>query len=151
MNKVELVHKIIQGKLSPEEEVTLFNTTSSLQRQQKEWDLAKKIDFEDSINERKSLENIKYRIWGRKHVFPSHFKVYFVAASILSCIFMGSTLWFYGKSKMVPEKIYVSSSGRQNIERIMLADGTNVLLGPESKLIYPTEFNDYERKVELVG
>lgn len=151
MNKEELLHKIIQGEITPEEEVNLFNTPSSLQRQQKEWNLAGKTDFEDTIDETKSFENIKHHIWGREQILPFRFKVYVAAASILVCTFLGSTLWFYGKSQMTPEKVYVLTNGHQGIEQIMLADGTNVLLGPESKLIYPKVFNDDERKVELVG
>ncbi|MCS2892645.1 FecR domain-containing protein [Parabacteroides faecis] len=47
--------------------------------------------------------------------------------------------------------MYIVSSGIQNMQSVSLPDGTEVQLGPGSKLTYPSEFSSGKREVSLDG
>lgn len=175
-NKNTLLDKILKGKLTDQEEANLLNSPSAVERQRKEWDHSSHLDYAESVDGAGQLKKIQSAIWREKSLFPSYkkfersltesilgadgwmrtyarIKTYAIAASIIACLFLGTTLWFYQKATTVPATatVYVVTNGRQQIETIHLSDGSSVVLGAGSKLTYPKEFTGKKRLVELQG
>jgi ferric-dicitrate binding protein FerR (iron transport regulator) len=76
--------------------------------------------------------------------------MYSIAASILLLISVGCFAWILSRNDAT-NTMYVATSGIQNMQSILLPDGSQVQLGPGSKLVYPLEFDGKMREVQLEG
>ncbi len=78
------------------------------------------------------------------------YKVYSAVASVLLLLAIGGAAFMaLDMKENVP--MYVVSSGIQNMQQVTLPDGTNVQLGPSSRLTYPSRFVGRTREVKLDG
>ena len=81
---------------------------------------------------------------------PSPFKhLMRVAASIIILFGIG-LLAQTTYTHLYPNKIFVCEVGETN-KSIILDDGSVITLNADSKLIYPREFDQNERRVKLIG
>lgn len=77
------------------------------------------------------------------------YKIIAIAASFLLLIATGSLVYF--NKQQSEQYMYIVSSGVCSIESISLPDGTEVKLGPNSRLTYPADFKGKTRDVNLIG
>lgn len=77
------------------------------------------------------------------------YKIIAIAASFLLLIATGSLVYF--NKQQSEQYMYIVSSGVCSIESVSLPDGTEVKLGPNSRLTYPSNFNGKTRDVNLIG
>lgn len=78
-----------------------------------------------------------------------YYKWYSIAVSVLLLVAFGGLTMLWNQKPSAP--VYVVTSGIQNLEKIKLPDGTEVCLGPGSRLEYPSEFLTESREVQLEG
>lgn len=76
--------------------------------------------------------------------------MYRIAASILILISFGYGLWMYDVLNQ-REPIITEIISGTGVQKLLLADGSIVWLKPNSKLVYPEEFQGEERLVTLEG
>lgn len=77
------------------------------------------------------------------------YKIVAIAASFLLLLGIGGMM--YLKNEQSEQYMYVVSSGVRCIETVLLPDGTEVRMGANSRLTYPSDFNGKTRDVKLVG
>lgn len=77
------------------------------------------------------------------------YKIVAIAASFLLLLGIGGMM--YLKKEQSEQYMYVVSSGVRCIETVLLPDGTEVRMGANSRLTYPSDFNGKTRDVKLVG
>ncbi len=151
-NVIDILRGLLNGNLSEDDSSALFNSRSFKVRQRKEWDDSVNLHYSDETDGYRLLKTVQSVLWGKSRIIPFSLKAYMVAASILSLVLLGSTIWFYKKSNYAePFQTYVMLSGKKDIESIRLSDGTKVSLGPGSRLEYPKEFTGKKRLVFLYG
>lgn len=152
MNKKETLHRIINDKLSFEEQQNLLNSSSTIDRMKGQWDKATEMPYADSIDGDKALKKITRTIWRKSEPkILRYYKVYSAAASVLLILMLGSVLWLYPKAMQQPDEMYVMLCGRQTVDSLTLPDGTRVQISSGSRLTYPKEFKGDFRRVQLLG
>lgn len=150
-NKKYILKKLMRDALA-EEERALLNDEQSVKHQMfGQWENAPdaaRSDQTDGIRIWVHIqEKIKDNYSVRRVLF---YKVYSAVASVLLLFaFWGMVYWSMGKGDQVP--IFIVSSGIQNMQSVSLPDGTEVQLGPGSKLTYPSVFKGKKREIELDG
>lgn len=146
-----ILRKLMQDRLNVEEESALNDTppVNGLMRHQ--WDEASDALPFDAPDEYQIWQKIQRRIHEntseRNVVF---YRIYSWVASVLLILGIGSTVYFLVSKKEQPP-MYVVSSGIRNIESVSLPDGTEVQMGPGSKLTFPAQFIGKNREVQLEG
>lgn len=77
------------------------------------------------------------------------YKFVAIAASFLLLLGIGSTIYFHKTQS--EQYMYIVSSGVRCIESVLLPDGTEVRMGPNSQMTYPSDFKGKTRDVRLTG
>lgn len=150
--KKTILKKLMQGRLNIQEESALNDIPQIDDLMRRQWDDMSKtyLPF-DAPDEYLLWEKIQRRIQenglGRNVVF---YRIYSWVASVLLILGIGSTAYFFLSEQEKPP-MYVVSSGIQNIESVSLPDGTEVQMGPGSKLTFPAWFIGKTREVQLEG
>lgn len=159
-NIKQLAFRYFSGEISHSDEVHLFNyikqdkTNKILFRQwEQEW-----IDTAaDNIsnNEWKSLER---RILAIEAVHEEDFVprkqrwIWPVAAAAAVLIIIGgAAMKYFLNAEKVEPHYFTTEAPKGQRSKLVLPDGTKVLLNAGSKLNYSSEFNNTNRKVELIG
>lgn len=152
MNKKEILHKIINGQLSVDEQQELLNSSPTIDRMKEQWNKATEMSYANSVDGDKALKKITHKI-GRKSNLKilRYYKLYSAVASVLLIFMLGSMLWLYPKAMQQPDEMYVMLCGRQTVDSITLPDGTRVQISSGSRLTYPKEFKGDFRRVQLLG
>lgn len=103
-------------------------------------------------NSAAGFDSLIKKIPQKKSVFSIK-KVYRVAAAILFPILLAACAWLMHQQYFkVVDPVYteIIAPPKHN-SQVVLADGTQVWLSPESKLIYSQLYGQENRKVELIG
>lgn len=138
--------------LSDVEDQQLLNDSLVKEKMKNQWEYAVEPNLFAAT------EKEENRIWGKiedsikkknsdRH--NSFYRYYSIAASLLLLLAIGSTI--YMKKTREPGLVYTITSGIQNIESLLLPDGTSVMIGAGSKLTYPSDFSGQNRDVTLSG
>jgi ferric-dicitrate binding protein FerR (iron transport regulator) len=85
-----------------------------------------------------------------KEMKPSPFKHFMRVAASIIILFGIGLLAQTTYTNLYPNKIFVCEVGETN-KSIILDDGSVITLNADSKLIYPREFDQNERRVKLIG
>lgn len=118
---------------------------------EKQWDDAQDAAAKDKTDVNRIWAKIQRELWERKPVKTyEYYKIYSIAASILLLIGIGCFAWILSLNQS-SNTMFVATSGIQNMQSILLPDGSQVQLGPGSKLVYPSEFDGKTREVKLEG
>ncbi|PJJ09099.1 FecR family protein [Flavobacterium sp. 1] len=134
-----LIEKSFQKKTSEKEE-KLLNDFALSEYQNSKWDdLAMGSSEQASVN---IFEGIQLRI-DKKNTFHLYLK-YVAAASIVFLIGLG---FLYKPSTSTKKQLVFTSSSLP--KSIQLSDGSKVYLAANSRLDYPAQFDEEERKVSL--
>ena len=118
---------------------------------EKQWEDAQDAAAKDKTDVNRIWAKIQRELWERKPVKTyEYYKIYSIAASILLLIGIGCFAWILSRDQS-SNTMFVATSGIQNMQSILLPDGSQVQLGPGSKLVYPSEFDGKTREVKLEG
>jgi len=118
---------------------------------EKQWEDAQDAAAKDKTDVNRIWVKIQRELWERKPVKTyEYYKIYSIAASILLLIGIGCFAWILSRNQS-SDAMFVATSGIQNMQSILLPDGSQVQLGPGSKLVYPSEFDGKTREVKLEG
>ena len=152
-NQNDILKDILNNNLDLDDELELWNSDYTKEKMKKEWAFSAEEEKDHSFDSSRIKEQIEFRLFGEKRIYSitPQLKLAFLAASLLCGVFISGLFWLLQKPTIQKEEFYVWTSGKQNIESIVLSDGTAVMLGPESRLCYPKVFDKNNRKVELEG
>lgn len=118
---------------------------------EKQWEDAQDAAAKDKTDVNRIWAKIQRELWESKPVKTyEYYKIYSIAASILLLIGIGCFAWILSRNQ-ASNTMFVATSGIQNMQSILLPDGSQVQLGPGSKLVYPSEFDGKTREVKLDG
>lgn len=149
-DKKYILKKLMQDALTEEERVALQASRRVARQMERQWDNAPDAVGTDKPDEATMwqgiCESLKGNVLGKKVVF---YKVYSYVASLLILLGIAGTAYFSSRDRTLP--MYVVSSGIRNMESVSLPDGTEVQLGPGSRLTYPACFSGKTREVVLNG
>ena len=142
--------KLLHDKLTDDERATLLASEPVERQMKQQWEEAAAgmtdKQREEAIWE-KVCKALDGRVSGRRETF---YKIYSWVASLLLLLGMeGTAYWALTRQEAV--SMYVVSSGLQSMQSVSLPDGTEVQMGPGSRLTYPADFTGKVREVKLAG
>ncbi len=148
-DKKNIIRNLLLNNLKGERQKQLVESSEFEQKLSSQW--MSPVDCSSETDSERIWASICKKTKETKISTQSLFyKWYSVAASILLIIsFGGIASLLIKQSNPVP--MYVVTTGIQNLEKIQLPDGTNVCLGPGSRLEYPAKFADNNRDIKLKG
>lgn len=134
----------------PIEDKNLLDNSCVKDEMERQWSSAPEVTI-DTLKEREYIwQGLSSRIFGQKNLKRYRlYKITAVAATLLFCIASGALL-----TNILTEKnrnMHIVSTGKQDMNNLVLADGTKVKLGAGSKLVYPESFQSGKRTVQLDG
>lgn len=149
-NKI-YIKKILNNTMA-ETEKEMFHSEKLFSKVlEKQWDDAQDASVKDKTDVDRIWAKIQRELWERKPVKTyEYYKIYSIAASILLLIGIGCFALILSRNQS-SNTMFVATSGIQNMQSILLPDGSQVQLGPGSKLVYPSEFDGKTREVKLEG
>lgn len=146
-----IVRKLLQDTLTVQEQETVLYSETVTKKMKSQWDTAPDSAKNDRVNDKKIFRKIQNEAWGRVSMRKLRFyQTYAWAASFLLLLGLAGFVYFISaRAHSVPH--YFASTGIQNIQEIVLPDGSNVQLGPGSTLSYPSQFTGKKREITLNG
>lgn len=145
-----LLKKWMNGRLDKEEEKHFLHHPTVERQMRAQWEKAENTGSHDLALEK--------RIWKKieKHTgrpadtrLLRFYRATAIAASLL--LLLGIATWMYQQTHRPALYTYVVTSGVRCVEPVSLPDGTQVRLGPNSRLTYPQAFDGANREVQLTG
>lgn len=145
-----LLKKWMSGRWDKEEEKRFLCHPAVEREMRSQWEKADETISRDLDREKRIWKKIENRT-GRQaeNRFMRFYRITAIAASLLLLIGIG--MWMYQETRRPSLYTYVVTSGIRCIEPVALPDGTQVRLGPNSRLTYPQSFDGENREVELTG
>lgn len=149
-DKRTLLKRLMHDALDEEERQRLLYDPSVEKLMHTQWEENTDINDRNSSVGKGVWEKVVHRIDKPAVSYRlSIYKVIAIAASFLLLLGIGSTL--YWKNEQSEQYMYVVASGVRCIESVLLPDGTEVRVGPNSRLTYPSDFKGETRDVKLIG
>lgn len=149
-DKRTLLKRLMQDALDEEERQRLLYDPSVEKLMHMQWEENTDINDRNSSVGKGVWEKVVHRIDKPAVSYRlSIYKIIAIAASFLLLLGIGSTL--YWKNEQSEQYMYVVASGVRCIESVLLPDGTEVRVGPNSRLTYPSDFKGETRDVKLIG
>ncbi|MEA4809450.1 FecR family protein [Macellibacteroides fermentans] len=149
-NKI-YIKKILNNTMNETEKEKFHSEKLFSKVLEKQWDDAQDAVAKDKTDVNRIWAKIQRELWESKPVKTyEYYKIYSIAASILLLIGIGCFAWILSRNQS-SNTMFVATSGIQNMQSILLPDGSQVQLGPGSKLVYPSEFDGKTREVQLEG
>lgn len=149
-DKRTLLKRLMHDALDEEERQRLLYDPSVEKLMHTQWEENTDINDRNSSVGKGVWEKVVHRIDKPAVSYRlSIYKVIAIAASFLLLLGIGSTL--YRKNEQSEQYMYVVASGVRCIESVLLPDGTEVRVGPNSRLTYPSDFKGETRDVKLIG
>ncbi|MFY1613142.1 FecR family protein [Macellibacteroides fermentans] len=150
VNKI-YIKKILNNTMNETEKEKLHSEKLFSKVLEKQWEDAQDAAAKDKTDVNRIWAKIQRELWESKPVKTyEYYKIYSIAASILLLIGIGCFAWILSRNQS-SNTMFVATSGIQNMQSILLPDGSQVQLGPGSKLVYPSEFDGKTREVQLEG
>ena len=147
-NKI-YIKKILNNTMNETEKEKFHSEKLFSKVLEKQWDDAQDSVAKDKTDVNRIWAKIQRELWENKPVKTyEYYKIYSIAASILLLIGIGCFAWILSRNQS-SNTMFVATSGIQNMQSILLPDGSQVQLGPGSKLVYPSEFDGKTREVQL--
>lgn len=149
-DKRTLLKRLMHDALNEEERQRLLYDPSVEKLMHTQWEENTDINDRNSSVGKCVWEKVVHRIDKPAVSYRlSIYKIIAIAASFLLLLGIGSTL--YWKNEQSEQYMYVVASGVRCIESVLLPDGTEVRVGPNSRLTYPSDFKGETRDVKLIG
>ncbi|RQO74025.1 hypothetical protein DBR43_01050 [Pedobacter sp. KBW06] len=143
----ELLRKYIEKEASPAEiaQVERWYTSSgdafpSLEKEKKQ---AIAENVLGKLRQEMEKEEIK------TSRFPAWYQIRKVAAAVLLISAAGLGGWLFSKKQVVDEQLLSLTTRAGEKKKIVFAEGSEIILGPSSRLLYPAKFKSGNRTVSL--
>ncbi|WP_455628393.1 FecR family protein [Parabacteroides chinchillae] len=147
-DKKDILKKLMHESLNKEEETALINRPEISGKMLCQWDSYDGARFSEEDGSR-IWGNIRKRINGKISKQVVFYKIYSLVASVVLVLGLGGAIYFADREPA--PLMFVASSGIKNFEPVSLPDGTEVQMGPGSKIVYPEKFSGKNREVALEG
>lgn len=149
-DKKNKLKNLMHDALDEHEKQLLMHEPNVEKLMHAQWEEDLDINLSDHFVENRIWKKITHRI-NRRAVSNQLFiyKIVAIAASFLLLIATGSLVYF--NKQQTGQYMYIVSSGVRSIESVLLPDGTEVRMGPNSRLTYPADFKGKTRDVNLIG
>lgn len=149
-DKKNKLKNLMHDALDEHEKQLLMHEPNVEKLMHAQWEEDLDINLSDHFVENRIWKKITHRI-NRRTVSNQLFiyKIVAIAASFLLLIATGSLVYF--NKQQTGQYMYIVSSGVRSIESVLLPDGTEVRMGPNSRLTYPADFKGKTRDVNLIG
>jgi len=146
-----IIKDLMHGVLKDEEERSLLKSSPVSEEMHFQWNEAPDMTRKDKVDSHSLWKSIKDETLNRVPAKKIRFyKIYSKVATVALLVSLAGSLYrFSSKEEAIPN--YIVSSGIQNIQTLILPDGSTVLIGPNSTLTYPACFKDKNREVKLDG
>lgn len=144
-----ILKKLMRDTLNKEEESALIYLPKVSEQMYRQWDSEDIAKLPASDMNRIWAHIQRYMKGKPVNSVSVFYKIYSLAASIL--LILGMAGGVYLLQNDTPPLMYVASSGIRNIASVSLPDGTEVQMGPGSRLTYPEYFDGKTREVTLEG
>lgn len=145
-----MLRQLMHDALTDDERTALNATDAVETRMRAQWETAPDAARADRADGEGIWQRVLKRIERGSGGGAYFYKVYSAVASVLLLLALGGAAFMaLDREQDVP--MYVVSSGIQNMEPVTLPDGTEVQLGPGSRLTYPSQFKGWMREVRLDG
>lgn len=149
-DRKSLLKKWMSGGLDKEEEKRFLHHPAVERQMRAQWEKADEAASYDLALEKRIWKKIENRMGRPADTRLLRFyRATAIAASLL--LLLGIATWMYQETHRHTLSTYVVTSGIRCIEPVSLPDGTQVRLGPNSRLSYPQTFDGTIREVELTG
>lgn len=149
-DKKTFLKKWMNGTLDARAEKRLLEAPAVDRQMRSLWNEIEGVEPAELSVGKRVWRKIENRIEGRGEArLLRLYKTIAVAASLL--LVVGGAGWMYQERTRPSFSTYVVSSGIRCIEPVSLPDGTQVRMGPNSRLSYPQSFDGKTREVELTG
>ncbi|MRG43596.1 DUF4974 domain-containing protein [Chitinophaga sp. SYP-B3965] len=148
MNKSEflaLSDKYLKGTLTPEEELRFLDACASLEGRVPQWD--EQLLGSQQVVKDRLYENI-VRTATRKRFNYTWLRV---AAVVMGISIVLGIYRAEIRHQLFPVKMLMVETGKADMKRILLPDGSTVLLNKQGSISYPEEFRDSIRLIRLSG
>ncbi|AOM79147.1 FecR family protein [Pedobacter steynii] len=144
----ELLKKYINKEASPAEiaQVESWYASSAGENlplpKEKKQEIAERVlhKLRQEMGKVEEQENLRFPFW---------YQTGKVAAAILLVSALGLGIWLMNRKPVVPEKLLSLSTTAKERKKIVFAEGSEIVLGPSSRLRYPARFKSLERTVSL--
>lgn len=149
-DKKTFLKKWINGTLDTADEKKLLKDPAVERRMRSQWERWREANPPTAFVGKRIWKKIEHRI--ERPAYLRLLRLYqtvAVAASLLLAIAAGG--WIYTQGNRTPLYTYIITSGLRSIESVSLPDGTQVRMGPNSRLTYPQSFQGKTREVTLAG
>lgn len=149
-DKKNKLKSLMHDALDEHEKQILMHEPNVEKLMHAQWEEESDINVSDLFVENRIWKKIMHRI-NRQTVSNQLFiyKIVAIAASFLLLIATSSLIYF--NKQQSGQYMYIVSSGVRSIESVLLPDGTEVRMGPNSRLTYPADFKGKTRDVNLIG
>jgi len=149
-DKKTLLKKLMHDALDEEERERLLHDPDVEKLMHAQWKEETDLSDQNSPVGKSIWEKVVHQI--DTPVVPHRlfiYKIVAIAASFLLLLGIGGMM--YLKNEQSEQYMYVVASGVRCIESVLLPDGTEVRVGPNSRLTYPSDFKGETRDVKLIG
>ncbi|TDQ08264.1 FecR family protein [Pedobacter metabolipauper] len=147
-NLADLFEKIHEGKANTSEKALADRWYNQLDL--KSGRVFSSGDAEEQTRLR-MLGNLNAHIFQKKSTLIQRLPVWtrYVAAALILVVFSFGLYTMYRTS--VSPEMFTAKAGNQNIKKITLPDGTQVVLNTSAELSWDSDFGEHERRVKLSG
>lgn len=149
-DKKYMLRKLLQDTLTDDEQAALLASEPVTRQMKQQWDEGaggRGDKQREEIIWQKVCRALDGRVSGRKETF---YKIYSLVASVLLLLGIAGTA-YWASLRQEAVSVYVVNSGFQSMQSVSLPDGTEVQMGPGSRLTYPADFTGKLREVKLDG
>jgi ferric-dicitrate binding protein FerR (iron transport regulator) len=85
-------------------------------------------------------------------VLPFYRKTWFrMAAMLFLCLSIGFSIWTLSRQTENVDQLVTITTSPLERKRLILSDGSEILLSPSTKIIYPEHFSANSRTIQLIG
>lgn len=101
----------------------------------------------------KILKNLQQAMgMQQSFVMPFYRKSWFqMAAALLLCFGIGFSIWNLSQKAKREGSLVTITTNKQERKKLLLSDGSEILLSPATKLIYPEHFSANSRTIQMIG
>ena len=143
----ELLRKYIDKEASPAEIAQVERWYTSAQDELPPLEKERKQAIAESVlwrlrqeMEKEEIKTLRFPVWSQMRK---------VAASLLLISAAGLGGWLLSKKPIVDEQLLSLTTSAGEKKKIVFAEGSEIILGPSSRLLYPAKFKSRDRTVSL--
>ncbi|MCD8044137.1 MAG: FecR domain-containing protein [Tannerellaceae bacterium] len=154
-NRKQIIQKLLQSRLTLEEERRLLEDTHVQKEMASQWKDDAHFSFQDLMMKKRIWKGIRREIWKEKRAQRN---LLYRVSGWVACFFLligfSVTLLPGRKKNNITQQSatwHVLESDIKKLDSLILPDGSQVQIGPNTRLEYPGSFTGEIRTVRLLG